>query len=112
MRISYYCKSCKKKNYINTKANDRFELKEEMGTDEIDSRCDHCGSIEKRHLNRFDAEMKRWVLPTAVILCLIATMVLFSIGLIATVTFTAPIYLYFQAQKDVNRFNRTKLRRR
>ncbi len=112
MRLSYYCKSCRKKNYLKTKANVRLELCDELGNDEINRRCDHCGFIEKRHINRLTAEVGKHVIPLTIAMIVALTMGVFALGFVATITFAAPIWFYYNSQKTTHLFNKTKISRR
>jgi uncharacterized membrane protein len=110
-RLSYYCKSCGKKNYINSKANNRFELQQELG-DELKRNCSICGTYKVTHINRLCAEISSWVIIVTVIACLVLSSLLFFVGWISTLTFTVPIWFYFDQQKRANRFNKIMVSRK
>ncbi len=112
MIISYYCSSCKKDNYIKTKTTNRFDLERELGSDEIARNCDHCGTFEKKHLNRLHAEPAKYVLWLCISLAIVLTMLVFYFGFIAVITVSLPIWIYFEAQKRASQFNKAVLTRR
>ena|SRR5690606_2631542 len=111
MRISYYCKSCKKKNYLKTKASNRFDLQNEFG-DEINNRCKHCGTIEKKHINRLVAEPSKFIGFLALGLAILLTGTIFIFGFIATLSVTIPIWIYFDAHKKASEFNKVMVSRK
>lgn len=111
MRLSYYCRSCKKKNYINSEATNRFELQVEVG-DEINNRCSHCGILEKKHINRLFAEPSKFVGFLALVLAILLSGTVFIFGFIATLTITIPIWIYFDAYKKASDFNKVMIPRK
>ncbi|MCG2419112.1 hypothetical protein K8089_08755 [Aequorivita sp. F47161] len=111
MQLSYYCRSCKKKNYISSKANNRFELQAQFG-DEINNRCSHCGTFEKKHINRLIAEPSKFIGLFCFGLAILLSGAVFILGFIATLTFTIPIYIYFNAQKRASDFNKVMISRK
>jgi len=111
MVLSYLCKSCKKKNLLKIKAVDRFEFQKKIGADELNPRCKHCGTIEKRHINRFTAEPSESLVYLAIGLTMILTVVVFFMGFIATLALSIPIAIYYAAQRNASLFNKTKVRR-
>jgi len=110
-RLSYYCKSCDRKNFIKAKADNRFDLQHEKG-DEIKRNCDLCGTYGVTHINRLEAEPNRWALVIALSMGLLLTSLLFFFGWIALITFTAPLWYYFDQQKTATDFNKTKVSRK
>jgi len=110
-RLSYYCKSCGKKNYIKSKANDRFALQQELG-DELKRNCSICGTYKVTHINRLNAEIGSWVMVAVIITCLVLSSLLFFVGWISTLTFTIPIWFYFDQQKKANQFNKIMVSRK
>lgn len=111
MRLSYYCSSCKKKNYLKPKATNRFDLQHEVG-DEISRNCDHCGSSHKKHINMLVAEPSVYVIWVCIAALLILTAVAWYFGFIALITFTAPIWFYYDAHKTASEFNKIKVTRK
>lgn len=111
MRLTYYCSSCSRKNYINSKAKNRFELQTEVG-DEINNRCTHCGTIEKKHINRLFAEPSKFIGLFVLILAIVLTGIIFIFGFIATLTITIPIWIYFDAHKKASQFNKVMISRK
>ncbi|UAB80658.1 hypothetical protein INR76_11110 [Marixanthomonas sp. SCSIO 43207] len=111
MLLSYYCGSCKKKNRLNYKVKDRFELQSQVG-DYIGKNCDSCGIFEKKHINRLHAEPSRFIGLIALSIGIVLTLVVFKLGFIAVLTFTIPIWIYFDAYKNASDFNKIKISRR
>ena len=111
MTLSYYCSSCKKKNYLKYKAQDRFQLQRQVG-DEINKHCDKCGTFEKKHINRLHAEPSRYIGFTAFAIACLLTITVWYFGFIATFTFTIPIWIYFDAYKKSSNFNKVKVSRK
>jgi hypothetical protein len=112
MVLTYYCKSCKKKNQLKSKARDRFQLQSEYKADEISMRCTSCGTIEKRHINRITAETERYVLILCIAIALLLTALVWQLGFIASITFSIPFWIFFEAEKRARFFNRTMIRRK
>jgi len=108
MTVSYYCKSCKKNNKIKTKSINRFELQQELG-DEISQNCKHCGTIEKRHINRLTADPNYTIFFITLLFAIVGTVFLWNLGFIALITFTAPIWAYFDAINKANLYNKTRV---
>lgn len=111
MRLSYYCNSCKTKNYVKTKAKNRFELQTELG-DEVNNRCNHCGTIEKKHINRLFAEPSKLLGILCLGLMVLLTGTIFMFGFIAALSFTLPIWIYFDAHKKASDFNKVMITRK
>ena len=111
MRLSYYCRSCKKKNYLQSISTNRFDLQKELG-DEIARNCNYCGTFDTRHINTLYAEPSAYVLWLSLGAMLVLTTGLWYFGFIAAITFSAPIWLYYDAHKRASYFNKTKVRRK
>ena len=108
MTVSYYCKSCEKQNKIKTKATNRYELQLELG-DEINNRCNFCGTIEKRHINRLSADLDYSVFFISLIVSILLTTLFWNVGFVAIFTLMLPIWAYFKALKKANLFNKTRI---
>ena len=111
MLLSYYCSSCKKKNYLKFRISDRFDLQAKVGN-QISRHCDSCGTFEKKHINRLYAEPSRFIGLIALAIGGILTFVVFILGFIAVLTFTIPIWIYFDAYKNASDFNKVKISRK
>jgi DNA-directed RNA polymerase subunit RPC12/RpoP len=111
MQLSYLCSSCKTKNYIKTRAKNRFELQTEFG-DEISRHCTHCGTFEKKHINRLFASPSKFMGFFCLGLAIVLTATIFMFGFIATLTFTIPIWIYFDAYKKASDFNKIMVARK
>jgi len=111
-QLSYYCKStsCERKNYLKVKSNNRFELQQEIGN-EVKRNGFFCGTYAVTHINRLHLEIGKWVMVMTLITCVILSALLFIVGWISTVTFTIPIWFYFDQQKRANLFNKTMISR-
>ncbi|AFL82275.1 hypothetical protein Aeqsu_2825 [Aequorivita sublithincola DSM 14238] len=111
MRLSYYCKSCNKKNYLKTKATNRFKLQTEVG-DEINNRCSHCGTLEKKHINRLFAQPSIFIGLFSLALGMLLTGTIFMFGFIAILSITIPIWIYFDSFKKASNFNKVMISRK
>ncbi|MBV1924610.1 MAG: hypothetical protein KUG68_11350 [Flavobacteriaceae bacterium] len=111
MKLSYYCKSCNKKNFYQTKTKDRFELQSEVGN-EINLNCTNCGTINKKHINRLSAEPNRLYAIYGLVIAAIVIIFLWELGYISGLTFTIPIYLYFDAEKKASDYNKIMVSRK
>lgn len=105
MKLYYYCSSCNKENSFTTKATNRFELQEERGN-EINERCVYCGTIAKRRINRVHAKPNfLWVI-VALVIGAIATVFLWQLGWIASLTFAFPILVWQYINNEASQFNK------
>ncbi|PVW13220.1 hypothetical protein [Marixanthomonas spongiae] len=111
MLLSYYCSTCKKKNYLKYKVKDRFELQNKIG-DELNKHCDSCGTLKKKHINRLHAEPNRYIGLIALAIASILTLTVWYYRFIATLAFTIPIWIYFDAYKTASDFNKIKVARK
>ncbi len=105
MKLYYYCSSCQKENSFTTKATNRFELQKERGN-EINERCKKCGTIVKRRINRVHAKANVIMLLAGIAVSAIATIFLWNLGWIATLTFTVPFFAWKYAEKKASDFNK------
>lgn len=112
MKLSYYCSSssCKKENYLKTKTTNRHEFLMEYGKNELNERCNHCGNFTKRHINRLHAEPNKYIILGGVGTAVIATILLWDIGFISTLTFSIPIFIGASERKRTSAFNRTMVK--
>lgn len=105
MKLYYYCSSCQKENSFTTKATNRFELQQERGN-EINERCNKCGTQVKRRINRVHAKPNVLYILGGLIVGAIATVFLWNLGWIASITFSIPIMLYAYTNKEASKFNK------
>lgn len=105
MKLYYFCASCKKENSFKTSANNRYDLQKERGN-EINERCSYCGTITKKRINRVHAKPNRLILLGGLIAGIIATVFLWNLGWIASLTFSIPFLAWQQADKGARNFNR------
>jgi hypothetical protein len=112
MKLSYYCssKSCKKENYLKTKASDRYEFLQEYGKNEIIERCKFCGNHTKKDINRLHAEPNNYIILGGVIFAIIITFLLWDFGLVSTLTGTIPIGIWVDQNKKTSLFNKSRVR--
>ncbi|WP_179007951.1 hypothetical protein [Winogradskyella forsetii] len=110
MKLSYRCESCKKDNIIKTKASDRHGLLMEMGKNEFNERCNHCGHFTKKHINRLYAEDDYTLVFVGIGMAIIATALLWNLGLLSTLTFGIPIWFWMEMKKKSSAFNRTMVK--
>lgn len=105
MKLHYYCSSCHKENSFKTKATNRFELQEERGN-HINERCKNCGTVTKRRVNRVHAKANfLWVL-VAIGISAIATIFLWNLGWIASITLTFPFLVWQYFNNEASKFNK------
>jgi hypothetical protein len=111
MRLEYYCSSCKKANYYTPKAATRADLQMKMG-DEVKVNCKNCGKQDKKHLNRITAVTDYRIILVGVILGIISTIALWNyVGLIATITFSVPIFFWKYELENTRKFNSYAIKR-
>lgn len=111
MKLFYYCKSCKKKNYYKTKTSDRFELQKEVGN-EINERCKYCGIFEKKHINRLHAEPNKFLIISVFIIAIILSIAFWNMGIIAKLTIMLPFWVSFNEQKKASDYNKIMVSRK
>ncbi|WP_299100343.1 hypothetical protein [uncultured Winogradskyella sp.] len=107
MKLTYRCASCKKDNYIKTKASDRYGLLMEMGKNEFNHRCKHCGYFTKKHINRLYADDNYMLVFVGFMLSAIATFFLWEFGWVSTLTGAIPLYFWIEMKKKSSAFNGT-----
>lgn len=107
MKLSFQCNSCKKENFIKTKATNRHDLLMELGTSEFNERCKHCGNHTKKHINRLYAEGDFTLVLIGLGIAIIATAFLWKFGIISTLTFGIPIWFWFEMKRKASDFNKT-----
>ena len=107
MKLSYRCESCKKDNTIKTKATDRHGLLMEMGKNEFNERCKHCGHFTKKHINRLYADDDYNLVFVGFALSAIATFFLWDLGWVSTLTGAIPHYFWTEMKKKSSSFNKT-----
>ncbi|WP_046755496.1 hypothetical protein [Kordia jejudonensis] len=78
MKLSYYCAatSCGKINYIKVNADNRYDLKDEIGK-EFNERCKHCGKHTKKHINRLYAEPNSKIIWISILITIILSIAVF-----------------------------------
>lgn len=111
MKLSYYCSnlSCKNLNYIKTKSNNRYDLKQEIGL-EINERCKKCGNHTKRHINRLHAAPNYINILGGGVLSIIITILFWDLGFISSLSFSLPITIGMIENKKASAFNKILLK--
>jgi hypothetical protein len=110
MKLSYYCDSCKKENYIKTKASERYTFLEEYGSNEIKERCKHCGNHTKKDINRLHAEQNYAIIISGLFLAIIITIFLWDYGFVSTLTGTIPVGIWIDQNNKTSTFNKSRVR--
>lgn len=110
MKLSYYCNSCKKENYIKTKTSERYSFFQEYGSKEINERCSNCGNFTKKDINRLHAEPNNYLIIGGIVMAIIFTVLLWDIGYISTLTAGIPFYFWINENKKTSFFNRSRVR--
>ena len=108
MKLSYYCASpsCGKINYIKVDADNRYDLKREIGED-FNHNCKHCGKYTKKHINRLNAEINIIIVLTSVVIAVILTIIIWHLGYIAgAATLGIPVMAWANEKKKVSDFNK------
>jgi len=105
MKLYFYCSSCQKENSFKTKARDRFELQKERGN-EISERCKKCGTVVKRRINRVHAKPNAFIILGGLAISAIATILLWNLGWIASLTFSIPFIAWRTEEKKASAFNK------
>lgn len=109
MKLSYYCTSpsCGKINYINVQSDNRYDLKQEMGSDHFNERCKHCGKHTKKHINRLYAEMNMIYVLIAIVVSAVLTVFTWRLGFISgAITFGIPLFVWFDQKRRASTFNK------
>ncbi len=92
------------------KASNRFDLQHKVG-DTISRNCNSCGTLEKRHINRLEAEPEAYVIWVCIAAMLLLTGFFWYYGWIALISVAGPIWFYHDAHKSASYFNKTKIKR-
>lgn len=113
MKLTYTCSACKKQNYLKAKAETRPDLQMKMANDEVRVNCDHCGKMDKKHINRITAVVDNRIMLAGIGVGVLSTIVLWNFfGAIATVTFCIPIFFWKYYSEKAHRFNSYALKRK
>lgn len=113
MRLTYTCKACKRQNFLTLKEETRPDLQRRVNADEVRVNCKNCGKDDKRHINRITAIPDNRIILVGVIMGVILTFVLIQyLGLIASITFSTPIFVWRYESEQAHKFNSYALRRK
>ncbi|NQY07330.1 MAG: hypothetical protein HRT68_14340 [Flavobacteriaceae bacterium] len=112
MKLFYHCSSCKKENKITIKSDNRYDFQKEVGGDEMNVNCTHCGKLDKKHINRFHAKANKVIILGGLVAGAVATLFLLNFGWIATATFSIPIFVWLNEEKRASAFNKVMIPRR
>jgi len=118
MEVVYLCKSCKKYSKVKTRAKNRYDLRDELGSVEPTLQCSECLSSSKMHVNRLIAQSHT---STSLLIILglfaviaLCTVLLLSVGFISTATFVIPLIVYGiykkQQEETIRLFNKAMVR--
>ena len=113
MRLTYTCRVCKQQNYLPIKEETRPDLQKKVNADEVRVNCKNCGIDDKRHINRITAIPDNRIILVGVIMGVILTFVLIQyLGLIASIAFSTPIFVWKYESEQAHKFNSYALRRK
>ena len=113
MRLTYTCRSCKKRNYLPIKEATRPDLQKRINADEVRVNCNNCGKDDKRHINRITAVPDNRILLGGSIFGLFVVLVLIVyFGLIATIAFSIPIIVWKFESEEAHKFNSYAIKRK
>ncbi|WP_298485245.1 hypothetical protein [uncultured Maribacter sp.] len=113
MRLTYTCRVCKQQNYLPIKEETRPDLQKKVNADEVRVNCKNCGKDDKRHISRITAIPDNRIILVGVIMGVILTFVLIQyLGLIASITFSTPIFVWKYESEQAHKFNSYALRRK
>ena len=110
MKLSYYCSSCKKENYLRTSAPERFAFLEEYGSKEINEKCNNCGNYTIKDINRLHAEPNNLLIIGGIVLAIIITILLWDFGFVSTLSGSIPIAIWVNENKKASTFNKSRVR--
>lgn len=112
MKLTTYCTACKKDIIVKSGASTRPDLEREKG-EEFNVNCQHCGKIEKKHVNDIRAAPNNLVILVGVGIGVVVTVVLWTfLGAIGTVSGTIPVLVWQQQMNAAKTFNSYLIRRR
>ena len=112
MRLVTFCSSCRMDYQLPFSAPTRGQLQMQMG-DELDVNCNHCGKLEKKHINEIRASINNKVILVGLLASAIMTIFLWlSYGAIGTVTMIIPIFFWQQEMAATRSFNNYVIRRK
>lgn len=106
MKLSYYCSSCQKENYIKVKSDNRYDLKQEIGSDHFKERCTHCGNFTKKHINRLRAFPNTKFIYTVLAIAIIITVAMNSYISLTKIVLALPFILWVDQKRKASAFNK------
>ena len=125
MRLVYTCSSCKKTNFFKPKLESRAHLQAKFG-DMVRVNCEHCGKMEKKHLNRISAAVDNRLVVGGFIAGLsfifliggyLESMMQGSLsfwkilGVVGSAAAGLPMFLWNNENKAVRNFNRLAIKK-
>ncbi|PAP74793.1 hypothetical protein B1759_16575 [Rubrivirga sp. SAORIC476] len=117
MDLSVICRDCKEPSRVKENARDRLVLSKSLGR-EFQHRCEKCGGRATYHIDDVTASAARtklYGLVAAVAVAGVATVVLWNLGWVSTLTFILFGGIYFAIQQGAETkakaFNSYKLGR-
>ncbi|QHI35885.1 hypothetical protein IMCC3317_12330 [Kordia antarctica] len=109
MKLSYYCTSpsCGKINYMKVDSDNRYDLKQEIGSDHFNERCKYCGNHTKKHINRLYGEINTTIVLFFIFASLVLTVFTWNLGLIVgKLTIGIPLFVWFDQKRRASNFNK------
>ncbi|MFD0992013.1 hypothetical protein [Tenacibaculum geojense] len=112
MKLTTHCSSCKKDIRIKSNASTRPDLQMEKG-DEFNVNCQHCGKMEKKHVNDIKAEQNNIIILIGILTGIISAIVFWNMfGAIGTVSGLIPVLFWYQQMDATKGFNSYMIRRK
>jgi len=106
------CQACKKQIFLPYKSNTRPDLQMELGGDEIKVNCNSCGKFNKKHINKITAVVdNRLIFIGTIGGIILSIMLIYYIGLIASITLSLPFIIWSYEQKKAHQFNIYRIRK-
>ncbi len=113
MRLTYTCRACKRRNFLNLREDNRANLQMKVNDEEVIVNCNNCGKTDKRHINRITAIPDNRVIIVSVVLGVVVTAILISyLGFIASFSFSIPIFVWRYEGEQAHKFNSVVIRRK
>ncbi|MET1258459.1 hypothetical protein ABV409_03915 [Flagellimonas sp. DF-77] len=113
MRLTYTCTACKKQNYLKIREQTRPALQMRLNSDEVRVNCDHCGKMDKKHINRITAVADNRILLAGFIGgVLISAIMVFIFGWLAAAILSIPIFVWRYENDSAHKFNSFTIKRK
>ena len=106
MKLSYHCSSCQKENFIKVKSTNRYDLKQEIGSDHFNERCTYCGNFTKKHINRLQAFPNTKNIYFILIIVVIIAATFWNYAKFLKYIAALPFILWFEQKRKASNFNK------